>query len=386
MNSEEGYADVEGRHVHLPEGGRIRLSSPRFTRAMQQTGVIMEELREAPRDKFFRGDWNLAEQEWEAHDDIRLDKIEQVVEARRNIIRSGKGDGPRRSSKLLDSCSLLEISKSQIAKLLTSRCVACRSNCSGSCDRSLTAACCSALREKRKSFEASQSAMMQARMKATIDSADRKTAKADAYKVQMQRDFENWKQSQHDHTMRMQKRTAHEKALYVSFATVGFFPCALRWPFACRVRLTWSLQSQERKKDEEAHSLLEKARLAEENFDRLRNERDAQLAADGRRRAATEAKAQRRCSDLATQRRENATRTQQQHTNHLAGFRSQSAGLDGERQAKWEGLASKTEERMHTHRKEEVNRVIGLSRTRSTRCANTVKTSTRGHKLPVTAF
>lgn len=101
--------------------------------------------------------------------DLRLSKIEQVVEVRRDIVRAGRGGGERRSSKLLDSSALLEISKAHISKVVVSR-------------------------EKRKNFDAAQAAMFAARQQGIVDAADRKAFKAAAYKKQMQRDFEQWKQ------------------------------------------------------------------------------------------------------------------------------------------------------------------------------------------------
>lgn len=69
--SDDGYSDVSGKYLYLADGGRIRLTSPRFRKALQQTGIILEELFEVPQDKFFRGDWELAEREWEAYDGKR---------------------------------------------------------------------------------------------------------------------------------------------------------------------------------------------------------------------------------------------------------------------------------------------------------------------------
>ena len=69
--SDDGYSDVSGKYLYLADGGRIRLTRPRFRKALQQTGIILEELFEVPQDKFFRGDWELAEREWEAYDGKR---------------------------------------------------------------------------------------------------------------------------------------------------------------------------------------------------------------------------------------------------------------------------------------------------------------------------
>eukprot|EP01050_Picozoa_sp_SAG11_P006935 SAG11_NODE_560_length_8528_cov_4.697710_12_plen_153_part_00 len=114
--SEGGYPDISRKYLYPAEGGRIRLTSPRFKSALLEVGVVIDELYELPEDKFMRpgGDAEIARQEWEAYDDMRLEKVALVVEARRRLVRQGKGGGPRRSSKLLDNSSLLQLSKQQV--------------------------------------------------------------------------------------------------------------------------------------------------------------------------------------------------------------------------------------------------------------------------------
>lgn len=145
----------------------IRLTSPRLQAALFQCGVLTEELRPLGEEYFFTrsGDHNLARDEWESAEKLRMQRLHTVIEKRASAIKAAKEDkdGGKKVSGLMDRSTLLMKEKELVVKF-------------------------EAKRQKKKAFEAAQAELFAAQTQQTIDAAAKKTSRSLAVRKQLSED------------------------------------------------------------------------------------------------------------------------------------------------------------------------------------------------------